>query len=157
MSWYLPDDAVIPDFYATPADYLAWPGTGDEAPANILGILRSCSALVADATEGDWYDVDPATGLPTSTRTVNAFRDATCIQALAWVTLGIDPAAGGVQQLAAGASTSRKIGSASITRSEAEIAAVAAAQAAARTGLVSDAVMLLRRNGLGGSAIWTLG
>lgn len=155
MSWFLPDSTVIPDLYATPADYVAW--TGTDSPANILPILRACSTLVADGTEGDYYDVDPTTGLPSSARILAAFRDATCIQAAAWVALGIDPATGGVQTLSKGLQTQVKIGSAQIAYSDGTGSQVAAAQAAAYKGLVPDAVNLLRRNGLRSAGVWALG
>lgn len=80
--------------YATSADYTDEYGT--PAPSNVTVLLKSASRLVRAATRCDVYDVDDA-GKPTDTVTLAAFVEATIVQAHAWVTLGIDPATGGLQ------------------------------------------------------------
>lgn len=142
---------VVPATLASPDDLATW--TGGTAPANAAALLRSCSALVLDATEGAYYDVDDATGLATDTQILEAMRDATCIQAAAWDALKIDPATGGV--LVSNVKQSKKIGSASITY--ADTAAAAAARAHAYKNLVPDAVRKLQQNNLLGTTPWAFG
>lgn len=139
---------VVPMTLASASDYQTW--TGVAGPANIDHILRSCTSLVLDATQGAIYDVDPATGLATETAVKEALRDATCIQAQAWVTLKIDPATGGVMQSGKTA-RSKKIGTANIEYSDSEVRAVAEARAHAYKCLVPEAERFLQqRNLLGG-------
>lgn len=153
MSWYWPG-YVIPTTLASPTDYQNW--TGSAGPSNIVQILRSCSSLVLDATAGAYYAVDSATGLATDAQIGNAMRDATCIQAAAWIALGIDPAAGGVISKA-GTVSSKKIGTAAVTYDNSGSALAAESRAAASTGLVPDAERLLRQNNLWGFRPWVLG
>lgn len=145
---------VVPSALANPADLAAWTGTA--APANATAILRSCTTLVLKASGGSIYDVDPATGLATDPVVKNALRDATCIQAAAWVALNIDPATGGVAQTSKTA-RSKKIGSASIDYSEAEVKAVTAARAAAYRSLVPEAESFLQQRNLLGTEPWARG
>jgi hypothetical protein len=138
---------------ATPTDYTNW--TGAAPPANITPILRACTSLVMDAAETAFYDVDTTTGLATDAQTLAAMRDATCIQAAAWVALGIDPNLGGVTT--ATIASSKKIGTASIVRDTADVAAASAARQAALTGLVPDAMRMLQQNNLLAYGPWTFG
>lgn len=133
---------VVPDTLAVSADFTTW--TGGSAPANIAQILRACSSLVLDATETAYYAVDPLTGIATDAQTKNAMRDATCIQAAAWVALNIDPATGGVIQ--SSAKRSKKIATAAIEYADAD--AAARARTAAYTGLVPEALRKLQQNNL---------
>lgn len=136
---------VVPNAFASPEDFATW--NGQAGPANITSVLRSCTALVQKATAMDLYAVDPSTGLPTDTATLGALRDATCIQAAAWVALNIDPASGGVI-VSSKAVKSKKLATGAIEYNDAEVQAVAQAREAAYTGLVPDAVQFLRSRGL---------
>lgn len=139
---------VVPATLATTSDYETW--TGAAGPSNIAQILRSCTSLVLDASQGAIYDVDPLTGLATDTAVKDALRDATCIQAQAWVTLKINPATGGVAQSSKTA-TAKKLGSATIDYGSAEPQAVSEARVHAYTHLVPEAARFLQqRNLLGG-------
>jgi hypothetical protein len=145
---------VVPTTLASASDYATW--VGGPVPSNIDSILRSCSGLVLDAAEGAIYDTDPLTGLATDMAVKNALRDATCIQAQAWVTLNIDPATGGVVQTSKTA-RSKKIGSASIEYADAEVQAVAAARAEAYSGLVPEAARFLQQRNLLGTNPMVIG
>lgn len=133
---------VVPSTLASPADFHAW--TGLAAPANLDEVLRACSGLVLDATSGARYPVDEETGLSTDNDVKNALRDATCIQAAAWVKLGIDPDLGGT--VTQTAKKRKKVGSAEIEY--ADSGAAAGARAQALTGLVPAAEKYLRVRGL---------
>jgi hypothetical protein len=135
---------VVPTTLATSAEYAAWAGAA--GPSNIDAILRSCTTLVFDATKTAIYAVD-ANGLATDTVVKNALRDATCIQAQAWVSLGIDPAAGGAMQTAKTAKR-KKIGTAEVEYTEIELKAVTIARADAYSSLVPEAATYLRTRGL---------
>jgi len=151
MSLYF-DPAIIPTQYATASDLAAW--TQAPAPANADQILRACTGLVLDATEEAYYTTDPTTGMATDTQILGAMRDATCIQAAAWIALNIDPATGGV--LTQSLRTSKKIGTAQVTFDVADTAAAAAARQAAYTGLVPAALAHLRRYNLIGNGPYAL-
>jgi hypothetical protein len=142
---------VVPPVLASATDYATW--TGSSAPTNINQLLRSCSNMVLDATEGAYYGVDPLTGLATDPQAKQAMNDATCIQAAAWVALNINPLTGGV--MVSGVKSSKKIGSASVTF--ADTTEAAAARAAAYTQLVPEAVRKLQQNNLIGTGPWTYG
>lgn len=142
---------VVPDTLATPADYATW--TTKAAPANVVQVLRACTSLVLDATEGAYYDTDNTTGVATDPRQMAAMRDAVCIQAAAWVLLGIDPLTGGA--LTSSVKKSKKIGTASIEY--ADSAEAAAARAVAYEHLVPEAARKLQQNNLTGSGPWTFG
>ena len=64
-----------------------------ELPDNADTLLRFASVLVRRATRFDVYDVTPA-GMPDDPWVIDAFRDATCVQAAMWAANGINPAAG---------------------------------------------------------------
>jgi hypothetical protein len=132
---------VVPTALATPDDLTEWTGT---APANATALLRSATSLVLDATKLAVYCTDDDTGLPTDVNVLAAMRDATCIQAAAWVALKIDPLAGGIDIV--GVKTAKHIGSAGFTVAGAEQAA--AQKAAAASSLVPEAVRRLRQQGL---------
>lgn len=148
-------DIVIPDTLATTDELTAW--LEADAPVNAAAILRGCTTLVIDATEGAFYDTDPATGIATNTLVAAAMKKAVLIQAAAWATLGIDPNTGGVQTLTKGLQTSKKIGSAMVTYSDGTGSQVAAAQQAAYTGLVPQAMKVLQQANLIGSNPWYYG
>ncbi|MGH3704200.1 MAG: hypothetical protein ACRDT9_06180 [Agromyces sp.] len=143
---------IVPATLADSADYLNWTG-GDTKPPQIDQTLRSCTGLVLDASLGVLYDVDPATGLATDTAVRAALRDATCIQAAAWVALKIDPATGGVQT--SNVKRSKRIGSASVEY--ADTATAAAARAVAYTSLVPEAERFLQQRNLLGTQPFPLG
>lgn len=154
MTYLIPDGTVVPDMLATPEQFTEFCNTrGASVPANAGTLLRGCTTLVLDASSGAWYDTDDTTGLPTSTLIAAALADATCIQALAWSKLGIDPDTGGV--VTAGIKTAKGIGSARV--SYADVAEAAAARAAAVSGLVPSAVARLRQLNLIDSSAWGIG
>lgn len=138
---------VVPTTLASPVDYATW--TQADAPDNIAQILRGCTGLVLDATEGTFYAVDSLTGLATDATTLAALRDATCIQASAWVALKIDPATGGA--LTSSVRKSKKLGSGAIEYADADVKAAAAARAAAYNGLVPEARRFLQQRNLLGT------
>lgn len=139
---------IVPTTLASTAEYLEW--TGDSvAPAKLTQTLRSCSTLVLDVTKTAIYDTDPATGLATDAEVKAALRDATCIQAAAWVALKIDPATGGV--LVQSVKKRKGLGTAVIEY--ADTTAAALARAAAYEALVPDAWKFLRQRGLISSAV----
>lgn len=140
---------VVPSTLATPPDFTTWMQITD-APANILHVLRGCTTLVLEATQGVIYDVDPLTGLATDTAVREALRDATCIQASAWVALNIDPATGGVMQ-SSKAVKSKKLLSGAVEYSDAEVQKATKARAAAYTALVPEAVRFLQQRNLLGT------
>jgi hypothetical protein len=72
------------------ADDLVTGNWVQEAPANADALLRKASGLVRRATRAALYDVDGA-GKPSDPATLQAFKDATCAQAAAWIEAGIDP------------------------------------------------------------------
>lgn len=135
-------DWVVPDTLAAPDDLAAW--TGQPVPDNAVVLLRECSALVLKATKLAIYATDTATGLATDPNILNCMRDAACIQAAAWIQLGIDPLTGGVQVSAVKAS--KGIGSARIQYADAT--QVAAARQAATVSLVPAAMEKLRTQNL---------
>ncbi len=135
--------SIVPDTLASPEDYAKLPGV-PAAPADIALTLEACSDIVLRATITAVYDTDPATGLASDPAVRQALTDATCIQAAAWVTLGIKPFAGGVVQ--GGIKTSAKVGSASFEYAGA--AQAAAARADAAVTLVPAALRRLQNRGL---------
>lgn len=141
---------VWPDMLATQVDYDLTPGV-PTAPANIDAILKACSEMVLDYTMTAWYDVD-SLGNATDPTIAAALKAATVAQAAAWVTLGIDPAAGGVVQ--AGAKQSKRLATASIVYADALMAAQARANA--YETLVPAAVRILVRANLTSYQPWAL-
>lgn len=139
---------IVPDTLASPEDYNTLPGA-PAAPNDIAFTLEACSDIVLRATITAVYDTDPDTGLATDPVVRQALTDATCIQAAAWVTLGIKPFAGGVTQ--GGVATTKKIGSATIEYAGAAVAAAARADAAST--LVPAALRRLQNRGLIGQHV----
>jgi hypothetical protein len=139
---------IVPDTLASPEDYSKLPGA-PTATADLAFTLEACSDIVLRATITAVYDTDPATGLATDPETRQALTDATCIQAAAWIALGIKPYAGGVTQ--GGIATSKKIGSATVEYAGATAAAAARAGAAAT--LVPAALRRLQNRGLVGQHV----
>lgn len=145
---------VVPTTLASSTDYTNW--TQGAAPSNITAVLRGCSGIVLEATVTAIYDADPTTGLATDPVILAALRDATCIQAQAWVTLNIDPATGGVMQSGKGVKL-KKLATAFIEYSDAELAAQAEARAAAYKGLVPAAARYLQQRNLLSPTPWIVG
>lgn len=135
-------DFVVPEFLAASTDWDA--SDYGPAPANADLLLRAATLLVLDATNMAYYAVDSFTGLATDTQIATALMNATIIQAAAWAALGYDPSTGGT--LTPTVVQSTKAGNASDTFADANIAAQA--RQAAITGLVPDAVRVLRLNNL---------
>lgn len=109
--------------YATTDQLTAWlADLGVDPPADAAGLLRSASLLVAAAANRDIYtDVPDATA-------AQVLADATCAQVAAWVTLGVTPAAAGIDTAPV---KGKKLGSADLSydttgQSEARIAAATA-------------------------------
>lgn len=137
--------------YATTVDlgnYITEP-----VPSNAVVLLRSASGLVRAAIAGAHYYADD-TGLPTDTGILGVLTEATCAQAAAWITLGIDPLAGGVltqSQIKA----SQSLDGAAV--SFADGTAASSARQDAATTLVPEAVRILSAYGLLNSHVWTYG
>lgn len=144
---------VVPTSLATAAEYADW--TQTTPPPTIELTLRACTTLVLGATRSAVYTTDTA-GKPTDTGVRDALRDAVCIQAAAWVKLGIDPTSGGVAGSSRSA-RSKKLGSASIDYDTADAATTATARAKAYTSLVPEAVTYLQQRGLISTAPWVIG
>lgn len=137
----------IPTALATPDDYAEW--TGDSSnPPKLTRTLRSCTTLVLAATKTAVYAVDDE-GFATDADVKAALRDATCIQASAWVALGIDPATGGV--IVQATKKRKELGTAVIEY--ADTASAATARTAAYQELVPEARQHLRLRGLITSAV----
>lgn len=136
--------------YATQADYTAW--TGATAPANIAPLLRTASMAVHEATLTAYYAVD-GTGMPTDATVLQAFNDATCAQASALATAGIDPLAGGVMK--ASTASQKAVGSARIDYADAS--AAAASRAALLDGLCDEAQRILQQARVMTTAVWVVG
>lgn len=141
---------AVPTTLATASDLTVW--MEKPAPADATATLRGCTTLVLRATKMARYDTDPATGIATDSLVADALRDATCIQAAAWISLNIDPLTGGVAQ-SSKAVKSKKLASGAIEYSDAEVKATTAARQAAYTALVPEAEEFLRNRGLIGSAV----
>ncbi len=135
-------DFVVPDTYAAPSDLETWTGTAP--PANAVSLLRACSALVFASVRLAIYATDTTTGLPSDPNILQCMMQATCIQAAAWIKLGIDPDLAGV--IVPTVKKTKKIGSASVEYADAE--AAAAARQAAQTSLVPAAYDKLRSQNL---------
>ena len=136
--------------YATPDDLAAW--TGTQAPTNALQLLRSASLAVREATELCYYPVD-GNNMPTDATQLQAFNDATCCQAAALAALEVDPTAGGT--IVPDVESSVKLGSASVSYADADIAAQAKNQAI--NGLVNDAQRILRDAQITPTVPWVTG
>lgn len=132
--------------YATAEDVTAWDGTL-ALPPNVDALLRSASLLVRGATKTARYDTTSG-GLPSDPDTVAVFRDATAAQVASWVTLGLNPAGGGIdarppvqsKKIATGAISYDTSGAASVTAQQ--------ARADATSTLCTDALAVLADAGL---------
>lgn len=142
---------VTPVALCTSSDVAAY--TGVAAPANVAALIRSATRLVLRETRQAYYTVDPATGLATDTQIQGALHDATVIQVVAWSQIGYDPTTGGV--LTPSVKSSKRIGTAAITYSDAALAATA--RAVAIGGLVPEAMQLLELQNLLIPNPWTFG
>lgn len=149
--------------FATADDLAAWLPSTVSMPDDPNSLLRSASLLIAEATNTSYYDTvnqdDPTNlnvivdSLPSDPTILQAFNDATCAQATAWLVLGINPATGGV--IVSATKTSVGIGSGRITYADA--AAAASARAESLTTLVPEAERVLRAVGLITSHAWSYG
>lgn len=147
-------DTVVPDMLASTEQLTAWcMKWAAMVPANGAALLLAVTPLILDATSGAYYDTDPLTGFATDQIVATALADATCIQALAWDRLNIDPLTGGV--VTSKIATTKSIGSARI--GYADSAQASDARAAATSGLVPAAVMRLRQVNLLDTEPWTYG
>lgn len=123
--------------YATVDDLTDWlEATGLVTPDNADALLRSATVLVARACNRDLY-----TDVPTTTDAA-VLRDATTAQATAWITLGVAPAAAGLD---AAPVKTKKIGSATIER---DTAGQSEARVAAATEIAPEARQILLAAGL---------
>lgn len=136
--------------YASSSDLAAWLGVA--APPNATPLLRSASLIITDATSTAFYAVDNA-GVPTDTVTLQAFKDATCSQAAAMMTLDIDPLAGGV--LTSGAESLVRIGSAEIRYGDDVLAATAKSKAL--QSIIPEAKLILEQAGIRLNMVWVNG
>lgn len=134
--------------YAAVSDYEAM--FGPPAPEGVATALPYAADLVAGAIINDLYQVGE-TGLPAKPSLLDAVRRATLMQTKYWIDNGINPAAGvaGITPTA----VSSSIGSASITKEAAGMAARDAEQRASLKALVGPARNILRLNGLGSAAV----
>jgi hypothetical protein len=141
--------------YAATADLTTW--TEAAAPANATQLLRSASLLVREHTLTAYYDVDPATNLPSDPDIKQAFSDATCAQVAMWVAAGIDPTTTGIPQ--AGVLRGKRIGTAALDYDTAAVSSVTGMQArrAAATTLCQEAVLILQQARLNDHGPWTVG
>lgn len=145
----------MPMIYATKADLAAWlnPDAPGDPPANATLLLRTASMAVTEATETAFYAAD-TNGLPTDAKTLQAFKDATCIQAAALLSFDVDPLAGGTLE-AGGVETSVALLSARVTYADA--AAAVEAQQQLLGGLTLDAQRVLRQAGIQLGVPWIVG
>ncbi|WP_313816351.1 hypothetical protein [Citricoccus sp.] len=131
--------------YATEADLTEW--TGAEAPANAVVLLRSASTLVEQATRNAVYGTF-TDGMPSQSRVIDAFRDATCAQASFWAANGLDPAAGSLSEQSTRVASSKSIKGASVSYDAGDTAATKAARVAALSTLCEEAFGILDHAGL---------
>lgn len=123
--------------YATGSDLDNWlDDLGLSAPAAAVGLLRSATLLIARAANRN-----PYTDTPTDTDAL-ALRDATTAQVTAWVTLGLAPAAAGLDSAPVKRS---KLGTGDVER---DTTGQADARAAAATQLAPEAKEILIAAGL---------
>lgn len=122
--------------YATTNDLIAWVPAALTVPDDAEQLLRSATLVVARAANRD-----PYTDTPTAADAV-VLRDAACAQATAWITIGVAPAAAGLDQTPVKRSA---ILDASI---EHDTAGLAAATADAATKLAPEAEAILQTAGL---------
>jgi hypothetical protein len=131
--------------YATPADLSTW--TGTTAPENVVGLLRSASTLVEQATRNALYPTD-SQGLPSLPEQATVFRDATCAQAAYWAANDLDPAAGTLAVESVRVASSKSIKGASVSYDAADTAKAKQARVDALTRLCGEAYGILDNAGL---------
>ncbi|MFG1796699.1 hypothetical protein [Nocardia sp. NPDC049149] len=122
--------------YAKPADLT---NRLDPIPANAVALIEAASSRVRDITSNDLYDITPP-GLPADDELRDALREATCLQVIAWVELGVDPAIGGLRTEIA----SQSADGGSVTYSRPDPATLRRAS----EYLCHEAVLVLRNAGL---------
>jgi hypothetical protein len=133
--------------YAT-ADQLANFIAGNEldavtppaAPSDAGVLLRQASSLVRQAIRGALYAVD-SDGIPTDATLALALAEATCAQAAAWSTNGVNPTAGRAGATAAVASKS--LGGATVQYASYAADAQARSDLASGDVLISEALRVL--------------
>jgi hypothetical protein len=130
--------ATVTDLAAEP-----WSVTAD----NAVVLLRLASRLVDQATMTAIYAVD-GTGRATDADVLAVLRDATCAQAAAWATLGIDPIKGRADDSGTAAVASKTIGSGSIAYDRSGAVLTAQARQEAATTLAPEAWQILAAAGL---------
>lgn len=132
--------------YATTTDLTAWMDP-DPAPANAASLLRSAAILLESATATAHYATD-MDGYPTTTKIVDALRDASCSQAEYWADNGLDPASGSIKVAGEKVATSKAIGGAQLNYSVSLIESAQQSRAGALSTLSPEAYNILDREGL---------
>ena len=130
--------------YASLDDLVGWSSAEIPDGIDVCARLRSASILVRRETRAARYDTDSA-GKPSDPDVSQAFTDATCAQAAAWIAAGIDPTSSGAvhdQQVASKSMGGRSI---SLTTAPAEVLAKRFALA---TQLCDEARDILANAGL---------
>jgi hypothetical protein len=133
--------------YATPGDLTSW--SGNPAPDNATGLLRSASSLVGRYTRAARYRTT-TDGLPSDPPVAEAFRDATTAQAAFWATNGIDPNAGSLAEMSKGHAIGKSIKGASVNYSVTLVENSNKARTQAVTVLCDEAWLILDNAGLVG-------
>lgn len=131
--------------YATPEQLSTF--LGNELPPNHAALLRYAQHLVRRATLTAVYETD-IDGSPADASIADAFRDATCTQVEAWLSVSTNPAAGAAD--GGKVIASKNLGPASIQY--AVYASTAEARARLATRLSDAALGILRDAGLVGES-----
>lgn len=138
--------------YATPDQLANWAAGQDldHTPApdpvdNAALLLRSASALVAQATRAAVYEVTDS-GLPVDPTLAKAMAEAACATAAAWSAGGIDPVAGNTKGV--GPVQSKSGGGVSVTYAQDAQAARAWAELRSGQHLVPESKRILDQAGL---------
>lgn len=131
--------------FATPEQLAEW--TGDPAPANAVGLLRTASGLISRSTRTAIYATTPA-GLPSAPKIAEAFRDAATAQAAFWAANKLDPAGGSLTEMGKGHATSKSIKGASVGYSVTLVEKNNQARTDAVNSLCEEAWTILDNEGL---------
>jgi hypothetical protein len=133
----------MPLLYATTDELATWVAPA-APPADGGALLRTASALVADAIAASIYAAD-RDGYPSNPGVRGAVRDATLAQAGTWAATGIRPGRGADQVARPVQSKSLSGGGQSVTYGSGDAALLALASG---TSLTDEALGYLRRAGL---------
>lgn len=144
-------DFVTPAALCAETDVATY--TGVPNPANVDALIRSATRLVLRATRQAYYTVDPTTGLAVDTYIGGALQEATVVQVAAWITLNVNPLAGGVLQESV--TQSDHLGPRSVTYADGKLAAQAMFDAV--NDLVPEAERILEMQNLLIPNPWTFG